>query len=138
MNEILVDASFLVALGYPKDKHHTAAKAFAVQNKDPLLIPDVVLPEAIYNLRGVAGNYGAIRFAQALSKRAHPLVPLTSLDFQRAATLMQTYQDVQLDFVDCCLVALAERLDIKRICTFDRRDFYIIRPQHINHFDLLP
>lgn len=36
------------------------------------------------------------------------------------------------------LVALAERLNLTQVCTFDRRDFNLIRPRHCDHLDLLP
>jgi predicted nucleic acid-binding protein len=65
-------------------------------------------------------------------------VSLTVADFIRAVALMDKYHDAELDFVDCCLTALAERLGITGICTFDRRDFSIIRPVHTDHFELLP
>jgi predicted nucleic acid-binding protein len=71
MTDILIDASFLVALGYPHDRNHNKAKEFAAGSTARLLIPDVVLPEAIYS-------------------------------------------------------------------TFDRHDFSIIGPHHVNYFELLP
>jgi predicted nucleic acid-binding protein len=52
--------------------------------------------------------------------------------------VMHTYLDADLDLVDCRLTALAERMSITRICTFDRRDFSIIRPRHTDYFELLP
>lgn len=33
---------------------------------------------------------------------------------------------------------ILERIDITRICTFDRHDFMIIRPAHTDYFELLP
>lgn len=51
---------------------------------------------------------------------------------------MQTYMQAELDFVDCAITALAERLHVTQICTFDRRDFSIIRPHHMPYFDLVP
>jgi predicted nucleic acid-binding protein len=48
------------------------------------------------------------------------------------------YADTHLDFVDASLVAMAERLNIHRILTLDRRDFTIIRPKHYPHFEILP
>ena len=65
-------------------------------------------------------------------------MPLSVVDFARAVALMDRYHDAELDFVDCCLTALAERLNITHICTFDRRHFAMIRPQHAEYFDLLP
>jgi predicted nucleic acid-binding protein len=51
---------------------------------------------------------------------------------------MQTYEDSKLDFVDYCIMALAERLTIMQVCTFDRRDFAMFRPCHCDYLDLLP
>jgi len=59
-------------------------------------------------------------------------------DFTRAVEIMKIYSDAELDFVDCCLTAIAERLQITHILTFDRRDFTIIRPKHTQFFELLP
>ena len=51
---------------------------------------------------------------------------------------MAKYADARFDFVDCCIMALVERLDITQICTFDRRDFGIFRPAHCEYLELLP
>lgn len=138
MPGILVDASYLVALGYPGDRHHTLAKGFAAQHSAELLIPDVVLTEAIYNLRRLGGTPAAIRFAELLLSQPPEFVRLSTLDFARAIAVMKTYRTAELDFVDCCLTALGERLNVVRICTFDRRDFSIIRPTHTEYFELVP
>ncbi len=50
---------------------------------------------------------------------------------------MIRYHDAELDFADVAQVAIAERLNISRIYTFDCRDFGMIRPSHIPAFDLL-
>jgi hypothetical protein len=60
------------------------------------------------------------------------------VDFTRAVALMDRYRDAELDFVDCCLTALAERLNIRHICTFDRRDFSMIRPKHTEYLQMVP
>jgi predicted nucleic acid-binding protein len=36
------------------------------------------------------------------------------------------------------VIAVAERLNIVRVLTLDRRDFDMVRPSHIPHFELLP
>lgn len=43
-----------------------------------------------------------------------------------------------LDFVDCCNMAISERLNITKIYTLDRRDFGICRPTHCDYLELLP
>jgi predicted nucleic acid-binding protein len=39
---------------------------------------------------------------------------------------------------DALMVAAAERLDVHRIATFDRRPIAVLRPRHVRSFDLEP
>jgi len=56
----------------------------------------------------------------------------------RSAEILRLYADANLDFVDALIVATAERLNITRVLTLDRRDFQLIRPKHCVSFELLP
>ncbi len=138
MPDFLVDASYLVALGYPRDRNHAQAKMFAEEHATGLLIPNVVLAEGIYNLQRLGGIAATVQFSRLLIAQLPQFVSLTVADFARAVALMDRYRDAELDFVDCCLTALAEHLGITGICTFDRRDFSFIRPKHTDYFELLP
>jgi hypothetical protein len=138
MINVLADSSFLVALGYPRDRNHSQAKQLATRRDVWLMIPDVVIPETMYNIRRLSGVQAALRFGDLLVALDPPFIPLTAPDFARAIDVMRTYRDADLDVVDCCLTAIAERMNITRICTFDRRDFSIIRPRHTDYFELLP
>jgi hypothetical protein len=138
MVDMLVDASYLVALGYPKDRNHAKAKTFAAEHETGLLIPDVVLVEAMYNLNRLGSVAATVTFSRLLIEQIPQFVALTSADFTRSVSLMDRYRDAELDFVDCCLTALAERLNIRHICTFDRRDFSMIRPKHTEYLQLMP
>lgn len=51
---------------------------------------------------------------------------------------MRQYQDAPLDLVDSILIAIAERLQITRVLTLDRRHFHLVRPRHCAAFDILP
>src|SRR5436189_6452632 len=82
--DLLVDASYLVALGYPRDRNHTKAKMFAEEHETGLLIPDVVLTEGIYNLRRLAGIAATVQFSSLLITQLPQFVPLTVTDFTRA------------------------------------------------------
>jgi predicted nucleic acid-binding protein len=48
------------------------------------------------------------------------------------------HRDFPLGTVDASLIALAERLPTKRIATLDRRHFSVVRPAHVEAFELLP
>jgi len=52
--------------------------------------------------------------------------------------ISQQYADARLDLVDCCIMAIAERLNVTRVATFDRRDFSVFKPNHCDYLDLLP
>jgi len=45
---------------------------------------------------------------------------------------------VSLGTVDASIVTLAERLREREIATLDRRHFGVVRPAHLQRFDLLP
>jgi uncharacterized protein len=43
-----------------------------------------------------------------------------------------------LDFTDVAIIALAERLHIEQVATFDRRGFALVRFRHRDAFELRP
>jgi len=51
---------------------------------------------------------------------------------------MQKYQDLQMDLADAALVRVAEREQINRVFTIDRKDFETYRPARISRFRILP
>ncbi|MDQ3759165.1 MAG: VapC toxin family PIN domain ribonuclease [Actinomycetota bacterium] len=60
------------------------------------------------------------------------------VDFERIAELIGIYRDLPLGTVDAAVVAAAERLEITQIATLDRRHFSVVRPRHVEAFELLP
>ncbi len=138
MNLILFDTSFVVAFNNPKDINYASAFKFLTQDKSAFLIPEVVLTEAAF-LIGRAGGLPATRaFMNRLVVSGAVLQSVELRDLKRAEEIMGAYPEARLDFVDCCLMALSEHLNITRICTFDRRDFSIFRPNHCEYLELLP
>ncbi len=137
-SDVLVDSSFLFAVNNAKDKHNQLAKFFFEKNRLHRLVPDVVLPEVTYMLGTNIGQNAILRFLDVLITPQITLQSLTSPDVTRAREIMASYSDARLDFVDCCIMALSERLEVTRICTFDRRDFGIFRPRHCDYLELLP
>jgi uncharacterized protein len=139
MDRALVDSSFLYALYEPRDKFHEAANAYVSQNRQiKIIIPDVVLPEVAFLLRRKTGVPAVARFLSEFGTAQQPLLCIEHRNLVRAGEVMNAYPEACLDLVDCCIVALAERLNITRICTFDQRDFRIIRPGHVEFLDIIP
>jgi uncharacterized protein len=56
------------------------------------------------------------------------------------AELLTSYASLCLQVVDACIVALAERLDLREVVTLDRRDLLVVAPRHLpegEHLTLL-
>lgn len=66
------------------------------------------------------------------------LVDLTSEDVERMAELVRQLSSFPLGGTDASVVAIAERLEVREIATFDRRHFASITPKDGGHFRLLP
>jgi predicted nucleic acid-binding protein len=79
-----------------------------------------------------------VRLLGALASGDLILEPLEPADLMRIAELVSTYRDLPLGTVDASVVAAAERLEITAIATLDRRHFGVVRPAHIEAFELLP
>jgi predicted nucleic acid-binding protein len=137
-NPILIDSSFLIALYNVRDQSYQAARQFFLVNSANLLVPDVTLVEASYLVERERGTPAVIRLLEAFEGEYYTLECLTKADLARVNQIKKDYPKANFDFVDCCLMALAERLNITQICTFDRRDFSIFRPRHADYLELLP
>jgi hypothetical protein len=53
------------------------------------------------------------------------------------AELLTTYASLRLQVVDACVVALAERLDVREVAALDHRDFQVIAPRHLRRGERL-
>jgi predicted nucleic acid-binding protein len=84
------------------------------------------------------GQLAFIRFMRSVLAGELEFVFSTVEDLNRATEIMEKYLDSKIDFVDCVIVAMAERLNISRILTVDQRDFRMVRPNHIPAFEILP
>ena len=135
---ILVDSSFLYSLMDKSDSNGQLARDFVGTNREPFIVPGVTLFEVTHVLRHRIGQHAVTSFLRLILELQIPLGPILISDAAQALTIMEQYPDARLDFVDCCIMALSERLNVTQICTFDRRDFMIFRPSHCDYLELLP
>lgn len=133
----LLDTGFLLAVIDRRDDLHTACAA-SLEAENNSWLPDVVLPELAYLLLRELGYSALTRFLRSVAAGELTLIQTTSADLERAAEVLEKYADSRVDFVDCVLVAMAERLNIRRIMTVDRRHFTLFRPQHCAYFEVVP
>ncbi|MBS1812389.1 MAG: PIN domain-containing protein [Acidobacteria bacterium] len=136
MNSLL-DTGFLLAVLDEDDSLHESCAA-ALQEEIAPLLPNVVLPELAYLILRELG-YGVLTsFLRAVTTGELVLIDATLDDLERATELLATYADSRVDFVDCVIAAMAERMKITRILTVDRRHFGLLRPAHCDYFEIIP
>lgn len=138
IKKTLVDSSFLYALFSVNDRNHSRALKYSQRTTDILMVPDVILPEVTFLFRRKAGASAVSAFLRAYLRMSIQNIMLTRRDVERCEAIMSHYRSAQLDFVDCAIMAFAERLDVFNIATFDRRDFSIVQPAHTDYFTLVP
>jgi uncharacterized protein len=134
----LIDTNVLLASIFAKSaRHQMAFDTLASLLPSQCIIPVTVLGELFY-MTTVRINYQ--RAVQLFNHTTSTffIEQLTAQDTTRMQEIMTQYSSAAFDFVDVSLMAIAERLNIRRICTFDRRDFNIFRPTHCDYFELLP
>ncbi len=137
-SKILVDSSFLIALYDRATDEHETIKEIADLYGGQFLVPQVVLTEVVYLLKRETGVRGAIYFLDLFTQSQPDLQEIIVPDLIRVQEIMKQYADAKLDFVDCCIMALSERLNITQVCTLDQRDFSIFRPRHCDYLEILP
>ena len=135
---ILADTGYVYALYNPEDAHHKQAVAFSNDNTDPILLPAVILPELGFLFRRDLGYAGIVQFLNRFKDMDASIEAMVDADLWRISEIAAQYADARFDIVDCCIMAMADRLNIAKVATFDRRDFRIFKPRHTDYFELLP
>jgi uncharacterized protein len=135
----LLDSGFLYAQLNGKDDYHAKVSAAAkIAEKEPIVLPVPALTEVTYLLQRDLGIEAVAAFLENLSETDLILETPAAEDYRRAAEILRKYDDANIDFVDACIVAIAERLEITKILTVDRRHFSIFKPLHCTAFEILP
>ena len=138
---IVVDTGPLVAAALVADvNHRRCVELFASLrlNNERLVVPPFVVTEVCYLLARSGGSKPEAAFVRSLATGDFTLAPVTDTGLERAADLIEQYADLPLGMVDASVIALAEQLELAEIATLDRRHFSVVRPQHVDAFELLP
>lgn len=135
---ILVDTGPIVAAATPTDDHHHASLAALAELRERPLITAFCALEVCYFLSLRATPAAEAAFVRSLADGTFRLVDFTASDLLRTAELIEQYGDLPLGAADASVIAVAERLGIRTVMTLDRRHFSIVRPTHVEVFELLP
>jgi predicted nucleic acid-binding protein len=119
---VLVDASFLVALINRRDTNHAWASAQALTFQRPWKTCEPALSEAFYNL----GPPGSPRLIELLRRRAVISGFQLNENLDDIIALLRKYADLPISLADACLVRMSEILSDPILLTTDS-DFRVYR-----------
>ncbi len=138
MKPCIMDSGFLYALIDETDVHSQNVKNALREVYEEIVFPVPAITETSYFISKNLGIEILAKFLEDLPEMNLLFETPTAEDYQRAAEILRKYNDANIDFVDACIVAIAERLNITKILTVDRRHFGAFKPRHCEAFELLP
>ena len=133
---ILTDAGPLVAILHRNDRDHLRCAEALKGLREPLLTTWIPITEAMYLLSFSPAAQDAL--LQMIERGALHVLVLGAEDLPAIRALMRKYADRPMDFADASLVRMAERENIRRVFTLDRRDFATYRPARGQGFMIIP
>ena len=135
---LLVDTNVWIAAHDEHDPDHERCAAVLRQHANELAAPVTVVTETAWFLEDRHGPAAEASFLRLITTGVLDPIDLTAIDWERCVELIDTYLDLGLGVVDASIVAVAERLGLTTIATMNTRDFRVVRPAHIDTFELLP
>ena len=134
----LLDSGYLYALVNGKDAWHSAVNGVELNQQEQIFLLIPAITEVTFLLQRDLGKNAVWEFVETRTQTDLLLTSPKPIDFKRSAEILRKYDDANIDFVDALIVAMAERLNIIKILTVDRRHFQIFRPRHCEAFEILP
>jgi uncharacterized protein len=135
---LVVDSGPLFAFLDRRDPLHASCVPLFETHPGPLVVPTLVLAEVTF-LAGERLHVDAeLRLLADFALGNFIAEAVHATDWLRIAQLVERYADLLLGTVDASVVAAAERLGVTTIATLDRCHFSVVRPKHVEAFELLP
>jgi len=126
LSDWLLDTGPLVAYLNHLDPFHDAVAAGLDSFRGRLLTTSAVVTEAMHFVSASLEGAGLLAdFILSTETRVYDYTQPGKL--REAASLMEKYADIPMDFADATLMLLAEDLDVSAIATLDRRGFTVFR-----------
>ena len=138
---IVCDTGPLVAAAITNDaRHRECVDLFTALHLAGrrILVPGTVAAE-VGSLLARAGGPGVeAQFLTSLADGMLWPVELSREDYDRAAELLVSYENLPLGTTDATVIAVCERLGLSEVASLDRRHFSVVRPRHVTPLTLLP
>ena len=135
---LVVDTGPLVATADRDDADHEACRALLEGDEGPLVTTAMVIAEAAYLIDRQLGVEAEAALYDSIIDGTLQVEDLIPADWQRVRELVDQYANLRLGGTDASLVAIAERLGVTRLASLDHRHFRVVRPRHLDAFELVP
>ncbi len=135
---LVVDAGPLYALVDRDDPNHSACLDLLESAAGSLFVPQLTIAEVAHFIGRRLRPQVEFRFVAEFAVGNLIAEPVHASDWVRIAELVEEYADLPLGTVDASVIAAAERLGATTIATLDRRHFSVVRPRHVEAFEILP
>lgn len=122
MSNPLIDTSALHALNYARDDNHQQALAYfkTIVGRIQPILTEWVFVETLNLTKARLGPDHAIDLGRQLrASRIFHYLPLTPTDKKNTWEIFERYNDKPWSYVDCSILAVAQRLDIMQVFAFD-------------------
>ncbi len=120
------------------DRDHEACLRLLLGHPGPLFVPVLVIPEVAHFVGQRIGSDAELDFLGDIAAGTLEPMAVGAQDWPRIIELTWRYRELRIGTVDASVIALAERLKIGKIATLDRRHFSVVKPAHVESFELLP
>lgn len=134
----LLDTGFLYSTVNHKETFHAETVEILSSIYEEIVFPVPAITETAYLILRDLGVEALAKFLEDLPEMNLILEMPTAEDYKRAAEIIRKYDDANIDFVDAVIAAIAERLNITKILTVDRRHFGMFKPNHCEAFEIFP
>ncbi len=113
-----------------KEKFHGEAIEILSSLYEKVFFPVPAITEVAYLVLRDLGADALAGFTEFLTEMNVVFETPTAEYYKRAAEIIRKDNDANIDFVDAVIVAIAERPNITKILTVDRRHFGAFKPKH--------
>lgn len=106
--------------------------------KESLAVSLPILTEAWLLIEARLGHHLADRLWKSVLDGVFELLEIDRDDLGKALEIETKYSKAGFGIVDATCFVLCEKFRIRRVFTYDRRDFTIYRPRFVESLELLP